>query len=128
MEASSRMSPVTGSQSMPAMLLRNALARISTLTRKPRATKARATAEPTNPEAPVTNAMSDIGRSDIGESAPAFDRLPVNQGRHTQHDLARPLEQGHRHAHFHRQAEQRRQHGIAPFLHPDGGRHRRGDA
>src|SRR5579859_7820366 len=96
MEASSRISPVTGSQSTPAILRREALARINTRTVRPRATKARATAEPTNPDAPVTNAMSGMGRLDTGKCAAALNRLPIDQGRHAQHDLARPLEQRHR--------------------------------
>src|ERR1041385_9256576 len=94
MESSSRMSPVTGSQCRPAILRRDALGRISTRTCKPRLTRARATAEPTNPDAPVTRAMSDIARLDI-KGAPAFHSLPVYQRRHAQHDFARPLEQGH---------------------------------
>src|SRR4051812_41973092 len=114
MEASSRMSPVTGSQCTPMMLRREALGRINTRTCRPRATKARATAEPTNPDAPVTSAMSDIGTLARGECLTAFYRLPIEQGWHTQHDLTRPLEQRHRDTHLGGQTEQRRQHGIAP--------------
>src|SRR6202012_1373248 len=120
MESSSRISPVPGSKCSLAMLSREALARISTRTCRPRAIRARATAEPTNPDAPVTRAMADIARLDAAKGAAPFKTLPINQRRHTQNDLTRPLEQRHRHAHFRRQAEQGRQHGIAPLLHPDG--------
>src|SRR5215472_12596328 len=112
MDSSSRMSPVTGSQWSLAILTREAEGRISTRTCSPRAIRARATAEPTKPDAPVTSATSDIVRLDIAEGTAAFHRLPIKQCRNTQYDLARPLEQGHRHTHFRRQAEQRRQHGI----------------
>src|SRR5471032_243177 len=121
MESASRMSPATASQCSWAMFSRLALGRISTRTVNPRATSARATAEPTKPDAPVTRATSDMGflfGRQVRESFAAFDSLPVQQRRHSQHNLPRPLEQGYRDAHFGGKAKHRRQHGIAPLLHP----------
>src|SRR5438094_3105467 len=99
------MSPATGSQCSLAMFSRLALGRISTRTCRPRATRARATAEPTKPDAPVTSATSLIeahpGRSPklaalvavagpqdrLLRCAHRFSPLPVKQRRHAQYDL-----------------------------------------
>ena len=54
-----------------------ALARISTRTCKPRATSARATAEPTKPDAPVTSATSDIAALFRSKRLAAFIGLPI---------------------------------------------------
>ena len=54
------MSPSTISQPISVTLVRGLVGRRSARTSKPRATRARATAEPTNPDAPVTTTRSAI--------------------------------------------------------------------
>src|SRR3569623_1676616 len=101
METASRISPGAISTSNPSTLARLAVGRSSTLTLKPRASALRATAAPTKPEAPVTKTVSTIGGSGLGRSqgGASFDTLPIQQRRNTDHDLTRPLEQGHRQTH-----------------------------
>src|SRR6185437_16381156 len=106
---------LTGSTSSSATLAREAVGRISTLTLKPRASAARATAAPTKPEAPVTRTRSLMTTGPTHRRA-SFNGLPIEQHRHAKNNFARPLEQRHGQAQFGWQAEQRRQHRIAGFL------------
>src|ERR1700761_2744528 len=110
------------------MLAWLAVGRISTLVLKPRATAARATAAPTKPEAPVTRTTSLMVEAHAREGLAAFDALPIDQRRHAQHDLTRPLEQRYGQAQFRGKPEQRRQHGVPRLLYANGSGNENGDA
>src|SRR6218665_2653411 len=102
----SRMSPVTGSTSISAMLGRLAGGGISTFTFRPRASSARATAEPTKPDAPVTSAVSVTRHLPAcAECRSPLDTLPIEQRRNAQHDFTGAFEQRHRQPHLGGQPE-----------------------
>src|SRR5690242_1401276 len=91
------MSPCAISQARPSTLARELLSRRTTRTCWPLDSSARATAEPTNPEAPVTSTRSDTSRlRDLfvcgRERVLTFHRLPRKKHRNSDRKFAGALE------------------------------------
>src|SRR5258707_14642642 len=114
----SRISPLTTSHAIPSTFVRGLLARRTTRIFSPRVDRARATAEPTKPEAAVTSAISDIlGLRELfvgsGKGALAFHRLPRKKNGDSDGEFARAFEQRRSETHFLRQSEHRREPRIS---------------